>query len=341
MSAEGESTKKPIRAGIIGLGVGERHLVGYESTVDVEVAAVCDINPVHLETVADRHDVSERYTDWHRITEHPDIDVVSICSYDDTHAQQCVSAFNHGKHVLVEKPLALYRHEAEEVLRAQQDSGKLLTSNLILRQSPRFREVRRQVKAGEFGEVFCIEGDYIHDILWKITEGWRGKMDFYCVVFGGGIHLIDLMRWILGQEVTQVSGMSNKVLTRGTAYRFDDTFMNLLRFEDGAVGKCLSTFGPQHPKFHALKIFGTRKTFVNGLPHGLIFDGDQPENETVVTTSYPGMEKGDLIPDFIAAIREGREPDVTARDVFRVMDICLLAQESALSGRTLDVHYMT
>jgi len=326
--------------GIIGLGVGEQHLIRYQSLADVEVAAICDIDPVRLSEVGLRHGVSEHHTDYRRITENPDIDVVSICSYDDAHVEQCISAFRNAKHVMVEKPVALNRRDAEAVLRAHLDSGRFITSNLILRQSPRFKDLRKQIAAGEFGEVFCIEGDYIHDILWKITRGWRGRMDTYCTVYGGGIHLIDLMRWLLGREVEEVNGMGTKILTQGSAYKFDDTFINLMKFDGGALGKCLTTFGPRRSKFHSLNVYGTKKTFVNDMPHAKLFDGEAPENEHVVKTPYPGMEKGDLIPDFIAAIREGHEPNVGAKDVFRVMDVCFAARESVEAGRTVKVSYM-
>ena len=328
------------KVGIIGLGVGEQHLIGYRDVAGVEVAALCDFDPKKLEEVGDRHGIAERYTDWRKITEHEDIDIVSVCSYDNYHADQCLSAFRHGKHVLVEKPVVLHRHEAEALLKAQQDSGKLITSNLILRQSPRFRMVKQQVESGAFGDVFCIEGGYIHQILWKITDGWRGKMPFYSTLFGGGIHLIDLMRWILGQEITEVCGMGNKVLTRNTAYKFDDTFLHLLRFEGGAIGRCLSTLGPARTKFHELTVYGSKRTFVNDLPFGKAFSGDRPEDESVVETPYPGMEKGDLIPDFIDAIDTGREPNVTAKDVFRVMDICFAAMDSVEQRKTVSVSYM-
>lgn len=328
-----------LKIGIIGLGVGERHLVGYRALPGVEVAAICDLDPARLDAVGRRYGIVDRYADFRRITECPDIDAVSVCSYDDAHAEHCIAAFRGGKHVMVEKPVALVRGEAEAVLRAQQDSGRIITSNLILRASPRFRELKDQITAGAFGEVFCIEGDYIHNILGKITKGWRGRMKTYCTIYGGGIHLIDLMRWLLDREVVEVCGMGNKVLTRNSAYRFDDTFINVLRFEGGALGKCLTTFGPQRTKFHSLSVYGTRKTFVNDISDAKLFDGDAPENEHVVATPYPGMEKGDLIPDFIGAIREDREPSVGARDVFRVMDICIAARESAETGHTVKVSY--
>ena len=331
---------KRLSVGVIGLGVGARHVASYGSLEGVAVKAICDIDPTRLEQVGAAFDIAERHTDYRSITEDPNIDVVSICSYDDYHAEQAISCFRNGKHVMVEKPVVLHRHEAEQVLRAQQDSGKLITSNLILRASPRFAELKRQIDDGEFGEIFCIEGDYVHEILWKLTRGWRGKMDFYCTVFGGGIHLIDLMRWLIDQEVAEVCGMGNKILTRGSDYRFEDSFLHILRFDGGTLGKSLSTLGPQRTKFHALNVYGTRKTFINDMPDAKLFDGDQAANETAVTTPYPGMEKGDLIPEFIAAVRSGQEPEVGARDVFRVMDICFAAWEASQAGRTVKVSYL-
>lgn len=330
---------RTIRAGVIGLGVGNQHVKSYQAIEGVEVLAICDIDPDRLDEVGDEHGVAERYSDYRRITEHPDIDVVSICSYDDVHAEQAVSAFRNGKHVMVEKPVALTRPEAEAVLRAQQDSGRFITSNLILRQSPRFIELREQIRAGAFGEIFHIEGDYIHDILWKITEGWRGQMHFYNVVYGGGVHLIDLMRWLIDDEIEAVASMGNNIRSRESTYRYDDCIVSLLKFSRGATGKTLSTLGPRRTKFHALNVFGSEKTFVNDIPQAKLFDGDQPENEYAVETPYPGMQKGDLLPDFVEAIRSGQEPNVSARDVFRVMDVCLASAEALTAGRTIEINY--
>jgi predicted dehydrogenase len=339
IQCKGGDVLKTLRAGVIGLGVGEQHVIGYNALPSMRVVAVCDIDSKRLEDVATRNNVPARFTDYRKITEDPDIDVVSICSYDDAHAAQAVSAFRNGKHVMVEKPVALHRQEAVEVLRAWQDSGRKLSSNLILRHSPRFREIKRMIAAGEFGEIVALEGDYIHEILWKITEGWRGQMDFYCVTYGGGIHLIDLMRWLINDEVMEVSGMGNKILTRGSNYRYPDMIINLLRFAGGAVGKTMTIFGPRRPQVHTLNVFGTRKSFVNGLPDGSLFDGDKPENVHAMNSPYPAIAKSDLLPDFVAAIREDREPAVSGRDVFRVMDICFAAWESVEANRTVKVVY--
>ena len=334
------SDERPLKAGVIGLGVGEQHLIGYARIPGVTVKAVCDIDPAKLSAVADRNAVDGRTTDWRRIIEDPEIDVVSICSHDDDHAEQAIAAFQHGKHVMCEKPVCLHRREAEALLRAKEDSGKLLTSNLILRHSPRFKALKERITAGEMGEIFYLEGDYIHQILWKITEGWRGLMDFYCVLYGGGIHLIDLMRWLIDDEVIEVSGMANKVLTPDSTFQYDDTTVNLLRFSRGALAKSLTTFGPQRTQLHALSVYGSKATFVNDLPEAKLFTGDRPEDESRDRTPYPAIDKFDLLPDFVAAIRSDREPIVGSRDVFRVMDICFACREAIETRRTVAVSYL-
>ena len=331
---------KTLNAAVIGLGVGERHVVAYQSMPHVEVRAICDLDPVRLREVGCRRGIARRETEARRLTEDPEIDVISVCSYDDAHAEQAISAFRHGKHVFVEKPLALHRADAEAILRAQQDSGCKLSSNLILRRSPRFAELKRQIESGDLGEIICIEGDYIHPILPKIVDGWRGRMPFYCVTYGGGVHLIDLMRWLTGDEIVEICGMGSQMLTAGTQFKYPDTLVHLLRFRGGTLGKTLTLFGPTRPKFHALNVYGTRRTFINDLPWAKLFDGEDPRGERRVETPYPGMEKGDLLPDFVTAIREGREPLVSARDVFRVMDVCYAAWESVQQGRTVNVSYL-
>lgn len=326
-----------LKVGVIGLGVGERHIVGYNAIPGVEVTACCDIDPQKLRDVADRQDVPGRYADYRAIVEDPDIDAVSICSYDDAHVDQAVAAFESGKHVFCEKPVALDRSGLERIVRAWSDSGKRLSSNLILRQSPRFIAVRDMVRSGEFGDLHYMEGDYIHQILWKITEGWRGKMDFYCVTYGGGIHLIDLMRWIAGEEVTEVSAMAAKKLTRGSPFPYPDTMTTLMRFESDLLAKSTTSFGPQRRQIHTLNVYGTDLSFENANGPARLYRGDQPEDEESFDVPYPAIEKGDLLPDFIAAIREDREPIVAAQDVFQVMNICISAWESVEARRTVAV----
>ena len=328
-----------IKVGVIGLGVGEAHLRSYQAIENVEVRSVCDIDPDRLKLIGDQYDIERRYLNYAHITEDPEIQVVSICSYDNYHAEQIISALRHGKHIMVEKPAVLFPSEAENVLKELEKSNLFVTSNLILRQSPRFIEIRDMVQKGLLGDIFHIEADYLHQILWKITEGWRGQMDFYCTVYGGGIHLIDLMRWIIGEEVNAVCAMGSSVAVKNTVYQWPDTISALLEWKNGATGKCTSTFAPQRTKFHSLNIYGTEKTFVNGMPNAELFSGDDPtKNVAIIKTPYPGMEKGDLLPEFIECIRQDRKPDINEIDIFRVMSICFAIWESVSKKKQVTVN---
>ena len=325
---------------MIGLGVGERHVAGYELAPECDVVAVCDLDKAHADAVAARHGVPTSTSSWRDITEHAEIDVVSICSYDDAHVEQAVSALDHGKHVMVEKPIALTRADAATLLAAHQRHPELvLTSNLILRASPRFRRIHQMARRGDLGRLFYLEADYLHDILWKLTEGWRGRLAGYSVIYGGGVHMIDLMRWIVGEEITHVSGLGGRLLVDGSDFPGHDTTVNLFRFEGGALAKCTTSLGPRRPKFHRLDVYGTKATFINGPDAGQLYPSDDPADTEPVNDPYPGMQKGDLLSGFLGAIRGAQPLEVTPTDIFRVMDVCFTAQEAVESRETLDVRY--
>lgn len=326
-----------IRAGVIGLGVGERHAAAYAAIRGCRLEAVCDVDEVRLREAGERLGVVRRHADYRAITEDPTIDVVSICSYDDSHGEQATSAFRHGKHVMIEKPVAQTREEADGVVEAWRASGKRITSNLILRRSPRFIEVKRRIDAGEMGEVYLLEGDYIHNIDHKLASGWRGQLRHYSPILGGAIHLVDLMAWLKGGRIARVAAMGARKNAERTGFRFDDTDLVIMEFEDGTLAKTLVTLTPHHPKYHALRVFGDRASFVNQMGDGDWFEGTDGERHATVTETYPGMEKGDLLPDFIDAIRNDREPAVAAADVFHVMNVCLAAEESRRTGRFVEV----
>ena len=328
---------KTIRAAVIGLGVGERHAAAYRSIPGCVLEAVCDVDLARLRQAGDRLGIERRTADYREITEDPSIDVISICSYDDVHAEQAISAFRNGKHVMIEKPVAQTKPEADAVVAAWRESGKLVTSNLILRRSPRFVELKQRVDAGDLGDVFLLEGDYIHNIDYKLASGWRGRLTHYSPILGGAIHLIDLMWWLKGRPVVRVAAMGTRKNAEKSGFKFDDTNLLIMEFDDSSLAKSLVTLTPRHPKYHALRVFGDKATFVNRIGDADWFEGSEGGVHRPVTAAYPGMEKGDLLPDFINAIRHGHRPIIGHRDVFHIMNVCLAAEESRRTGQFVDV----
>jgi predicted dehydrogenase len=328
-----------LHAAVIGLGVGERHIVGFEEDPRCRVVALCDTDSEKLASVGARHPGRRLSTDPISILTDPQIDVVSIASYDDAHHQQVMTALTAGKHVFVEKPICLLDEELEDIRRGLSKRPDLrLSSNLILRRSPRFARLRERLRAGELGTPYYSEADYNYGRLHKIVDGWRGRIPFYSVVHGGAIHLIDLLVWILGERPKTVSAFGNSIATRGTSFRFNDCVAALLRFPSGAIAKVTANFGCVFPHHHNLSIYGTAATFVHDRQGARVYTSRDPDAvPQVIDDDYPGANKGDMLPAFVASILDGTEPDVSTVDVLDAMSIALAIERSARVGQTVDV----
>ncbi|MBL4889266.1 MAG: Gfo/Idh/MocA family oxidoreductase [Candidatus Lindowbacteria bacterium] len=293
-----------LRAGIIGMGVGEAHIVGYEAHPDCVVTAVCDFDEEKLGGFRDKYPDKKVVSDANEILDDPDIDVVTVASYDNFHHEQIVRALKNGKHVFAEKPLVVYEDEAKEIRQLLAHNPNLkLSSNLILRQCPRFQNLHKMIQQGDFGEIYQVEGDYNWGRIHKITEGWRGKLDFHSAIYGGGVHIIDLLLWFTGKRVIEVFGYGTNIATKGTQYKFHDASDVVLKFEDGIIGKLSANYSCVYPHFHRLSIYGTDATFENRRGNALLYRSRDPETPPEeMTDAYPGAMKGDLIMNFIEHI---------------------------------------
>lgn len=336
-------TEGEIRVGIIGLGVGEQHIAGWNRVPGCRVVALCDFDPDKLAAVGSRNPSCRVTPDAAAILDDPGIDAVSIASFDEFHAEQIVRALEAGKHVFAEKPICLTRAEAETIRATlARHPGLRLSSNLVLRRCPRFVKLRGLVRSGALGRLHYMEGDYDYGRLHKLTEGWRGRPGtFYSVVYGGAIHLIDLLLWLSGDRVVEVTAFGNRICTEGTRFAHRDLVAALLRFESGAVAKVTANFGCVHPHFHAVELFGTEGTFINALgPATLYRKGPAGPVPEAIHEPYPGVEKGALLDSFVAAIRGRGEPDPTEAEVFAALAVAFAIETAAETGASVPVHYL-
>ena len=322
-----------LRAGVIGLGVGEQHIAGYRAHPDCAVVALADTDPARCSAAREKYPGIDVMQDPFALLARKDIDVVSIASPDDAHYAQVLAAIDHGKHLFVEKPLCLKPAELAEIGTRLEASGLALSSNLILRAAPRFLELRRRIRAGELGELYHLEADYNYGRLHKILSGWRGRIPGYSVMLGGGVHVVDLLLWLTGKRVVEVAAFGNNICTRGTAFESTDATLAILRFEDGAFAKVSANFGCVHPHFHRLLVYGTKATFENRVESGLLWRSRDAAPE-LVDAAYPGAEKGALIPGFVDRILRGTPAPVTEEDVMRTMDVCF-AIDRAVASRSV------
>jgi predicted dehydrogenase len=328
-----------LRAAVIGLGVGERHVAGYEADSRCRVVALCDTDETKLCEVGERHPGRKLTSDPLEVLRDPTIDVVSIASYDDAHFSQVVEALAANKHVFVEKPLCLHEKELRYIRQAIGAKPHLrLSSNLILRRSPRFARLREQIRSGALGTPYYCEADYNYGRLHKILHGWRSKRPYYSVVHGGAIHMIDLLLWLLGESPTAVTAFGNALVTQGTQFKFNDCVAALLRFPSGATAKVTSNFGCVAPHHHNVRVYGTKATFVHDDQGARLYISRDPAMPAkIVHDPCIGPAKGDMLPSFVASILDGTDPDVTATEVFDAMAVSLAIEKAARLEQTISI----
>jgi len=331
-----------MHSAIIGLGVGLEHVEGYLNSGSCQVKYLVDSDKQARNRAQDRYPEIQVIENLDIVFSDPDIDIVSIATYDNSHFDLIMRGIDTGKHLFVEKPFCLSYQELKTIWSKLKLNPHLkISSNYILRKSPRFIQLKEDVRLGKFGKIFHFEGDYDYGRLQKITEGWRGSIDYYSVMHGGGLHLIDLLCWITDQRPESVCGLSNNICAKGTKFKQADFSVGLLQFPDGMIGKISANFGCVRPHFHRVSLYGTKATFYNDPQDGKLYTSREYGPPQAYSTPYYGYQKGDLIPSFIQEIRGEGKSIVTKNDVFNSMAISFAIESACLSGTFEKVQYLT
>ena len=333
---------KPLNAAVIGLGVGEQHIYGYQKHQKCIVKKICDFDETKLKEVHSKNPLCSASKDPNDILEDPEIDIVSIASFDNYHHDQVLKALDNDKHVFVEKPLCLNRQEYNSIaLKLRQKKHLRLSSNLILRKTERFIKLRKKLKSGELGTPYLFESNYDYGRLHKILSGWRGEIPFYSVMHGGGIHLIDLLLWLSGKKILSVKAVGTKLATKNSNFKFPDCISAQLVFQDGAIGHVISNFPSVIPHGHKLAVYCDKATFYHGpLGSSYFYNRDPYQTPSLNNDNYPGVRKGDMICAFVECIINNAIPEVSENDVFNAMNVSLAIEESLNTNETINISYL-
>jgi predicted dehydrogenase len=330
---------KQLGVGVVGLGVGEAHATAFAALPSCELRWVFDVNPARAQRVAGTIGQGRAARSFAEILHDERVDIVSIASYDDAHCEQTVAALDAGKHVFVEKPLGRTIGELRAVKDAWKRADRRLASNLVLRAAPAYRWLKDAIAVGTFGEVYAFDGDYLYGRIEKITRGWRGRVDQYSVMTGGGIHLIDLMLWAAGQRPDRVSVAGNRISTAGTMFRYDDFQAATFQFASTLIGRVTANFGCVHRHQHVVRVFGTKGTFVCDDQGPRVFASREQPAASLDLAALP-VSKGDLIPAFVDAVVAGAACDRDMQHECDVISVCVAADRAARTGEPVDVEYV-
>jgi predicted dehydrogenase len=246
--------KEQLRVGVIGCGAGIFHLEGYQEEPRAKVVALAGLDTDRCEMLANKFDVPRVFRDYQDLLAQDDIDAVSVAVPNILHLPVALAAFEAGKHVLIEKPLARNAEEGVKMVEAAKAHGKLLGISFQRRTRHDVRLLREAVENGDFGRI------YYSKAWWMRRSGIPGLGSWFTskeAAGGGplidlGVHVLDMILYILGNpKVTAVSantyaeigptgrgGWVGRRQSQGAdaqQYEVEDLATAFLRLEDGGT----------------------------------------------------------------------------------------------------------
>ncbi|MFC4077395.1 Gfo/Idh/MocA family protein [Salinithrix halophila] len=331
-----------IRYGIVGCGhIAKKHVEAIRAAEGAELVAVCDKDPERLAPFA--VDGVAGYGDLGEMVKQADVDVINICTPSGLHPALAIQAAEAGKHVVVEKPMALTLKDADLMIRACKENGVFLSVVHPNRFRPAMEELRKRVETEAFGTLSHANAtvrwnrnqEYYDQAPWRGTKAMDGG-----VLMNQAIHNLDLMLWMMG-EVEEVSSYH---ATRVRDIETEDTSVSILRFKNGALGviEAAVTLYPRNLE-ESLSLFGEKGTAIVGGPTANWIQAwkfadltDSQAEETIHRIheepyGKPGHQR--LIEDMTEAVAQGRPPVVSGMDGYRALALVIACQQSAERGR--------
>ena len=339
-----------MRYALIGCGrIATNHVKAVINN-NLELTAVCDVILDQMEKLLEKHDLNEdnsikRYTDYRQMIEENELDLIGIATESGCHAEIALYCIEHGINLIIEKPIAMSIQDADEIIKRSEEKGVKVSACHQNRFNVAVQEMRKAVEAGRFGKL---SHGSIH-VRWNRNEGyytqapWRGKW----ASDGGAlmnqcIHGIDLLRWMMGNEVEEVYGV-----TRQQFHHYleaEDLGMAVIKFKNGAVATVEGTTNvyPQNLE-ETLYLFGEKGTVKIGGKSTNNIDVWDFSDETEEDQGNKGLEEQtsnvygnghtSLYADVIDAIEKDKAPYVDAYAGRNALEMVLAIYKSQKTGR--------
>jgi predicted dehydrogenase len=254
---------KTLRIGIIGFGgSGPAHLYYYLNVPGCRVTKIFDPKEGGQQRGREMGRGAEVFSDLDEFWK--DLDAVSVCSPDSTHADYIVAALEHGVHVICEKPLTDSIDGIRRIRAAEKASGRIAAVLHQMRFVPVHRKIHALLRQRALGSLSYLEGLYVHDLtkraaqndLWRFTENATPLV--YC-----GSHFVDLLRWFADDEIVEVYAAANHFAF--PEYPESDLNLVTLKFKSGVIGKVLVALGEPCHQDHSVRVYGREGVIDNNL----------------------------------------------------------------------------
>ncbi len=257
-----------INVGIVGLGwVAGAHISAFNKIPGAQVTAVCSRRELDEKELERQYGTPlKAYRDYEAMLKDPSINVIDICTPHPFHAEQAIAAARAGKHLIIEKPIAIKYEDSVAVRRAIHEAGVKTCVCFEVRFSQQAGVIQATIDQGLLGDLHYAEVDYYHGIgPWYGQFEWNVRKDFGgSSLLTAGCHALDLLLMFMNAEVEEVTSYSDR--SRATVfepYEYDTTSVTLLRFKDGRLGKVASVTDCLQPYYFHIHLCGSEGSLLD------------------------------------------------------------------------------
>ena len=338
-----------LRIGMVGAGfVGEYHAQDISKLDGQELVAIAEPVEGLRNQCAARFSVRRAYAGWEDLVADQRVDVVYICTPNDLHLPIAAAAMEAGKDVVCEKPLARNLADARAMVEKARQTGRKLFVTFNRRFEPGFQQAKQAIEAGMIGRPFLALTTFIGNEFARMSDpnSWKGTKEKSGggVLIDNGSHMIDLLRWYLG-DAAAVTAWGGRLVT-AAQNKEEDTATAVIEFESGAVGEFCFTFGARYSVWPRNYVGAAIRTEIYGLEGSIRACNDSPAFLMAQSDgSHTALEQSDistgmprsLHAHFADCIRGKAKPIVTAQDGLAVAEICEAAYRSMAQGRRVTI----
>ena len=336
------STKK-YNVGIIGYGwAATAHIDAINASKQAQVTAVYSSRPLDSATLSAKHGGKiKAYTTVEALLADPDIHVVDITSYPSQHCAQAVATAKAKKHIILEKPMANSLTEVRQIVEAAAQNGVKGCVCFECRFSNQMTATKALLDQGLVGELHYAEVDYYHGIgPWYGQYRWNiGKKDGGSALLTAGCHALDALLMCIPSEVESVTSLSSKSKSADfTPYEYDTTAVTIIKFKNGAVGKCAAVVDCHQPYYFRTHLIGSHGSVLDDKFHSTKLQTNKAQWSKL---SLKMLDSGDVsdhpyqeqFQAFFDALDKGQDMPLTSlRESLRTFEVIFAADQSAANG---------
>lgn len=333
----------PMTIGVYGIGwAAGAHLDAMQNHPGLRIAALGSRNRNSAEAKKKERNLTDcRVVDtFEEMLSIDSLEAIDICTPNALHAEEVIAACEAGKHLIIEKPVAMDLRELKSVREAVRSSGVITQTCFESRWNPYIQCLKSMIGKGGLGDLFYIQCDYYHEIgpWWHgYTWGANTKKGGPSATLVASCHAVDLMRFF-GGEISRIKAMG--CIGHRQDYEYEPTYAAVVRYADGTIGKTGTSFEIESPYVNNIVLHGDGGSVYNDRYYTERFHAGQKDWQTLHTVF---LDSGDvshhpyrgMMDDFVDAVAQDRAPLNNIDSSYRTHEACLAIDLSIETGEEI------